>query len=247
MLAGINRKAIYSFAAVVTIGLCCRCSVTAHTLQEKLHQLTEYQPPATSPEEQLVNVARHFQIPIGIEWVERDTKADPPAPLNFTKGSVLELLTAIVDRGPKQALIVEDRIVCVFAPAEFHNPLNFLNFDIERYCVTSEPLLGAEFVLRLEIDQRLYPDKFKNGFAGGYGGGEKDFWIKEINICINHTNIRDVLTEIAAQSGKAGWLATLKPDELHARQPFWKGVPLNEYGTSPLTGRWHFFVVREQK
>jgi len=231
----------------VTIGLCCWFSVAAQNLQDKLQQPTNYQPRATNPEAQLIKVAQHFQIPIAIEWIDAEPKADSMPPLKFTKGSVLELLMAIVARTPSQRLIVEDRIVRVFAPAEFYNRLNFLNFDIARYCVTSESLLGADFVLRLEIDQKLYPDKFKNGFGGGYGGGEKDFWIREINICINHTTVRDVLNEITAQSGKAGWSAILKPDELHARQPFWKGVPLNEYGTSPLTGRWHFFVLREDR
>lgn len=220
-------------------------TIAAQTVRQKLEQQTDYQPRAVKPDEQLIEVARHFQIPMAIEWLDENPQPDESAKLKFVKGPVLDLIKAIMDRAPLQNLIVEDRIVRIFAPSAFSSRLNFLNLKLRAYCVSSESVQGANFALRVNIDEILYPEYFKNGFNGGYGGGEELFWIKAINICLDHRSIRDLLTEIAAQSGKAIWIVNLKPAELNRKEPFWKGVPVNEYGTSPLTGRWVFIPLRE--
>ena len=142
-------------------------------------------------------------------------------------------------------MIVEDRIVRIFPPSAFDHKLNFLNLRLKHYCVSDESVLGANFEVRLGLDMMLYPEQFKYGFNGGYGGGEKLLWIKAINMCVDNASVRELLTEIAAQSGKAAWIAHLKPEELKGTKPFWKGVPLNEYGTSPITGHWQFFELIE--
>ena len=69
--------------------------------------------------------------------------------------------------------------------------------------------------------------------------------VKAINICVDNASIRELLTEIAAQSGQAGWIAHIKPEELKTKEPFWKGVPMNEHGASPITGHWQFFALVE--
>jgi hypothetical protein len=220
-------------------------SVDAQTVREKLEHPTDYRPRATEPDEQLIEVARHFKIPMAIEWLDEKPATGQFAELRFDKGSVLDLIRAIIDRAPQENLIVEDRIVLVFPPSAFSNKLNFLNLRLKNYCVADESVLGANFSVRLGIDMALYPEQFKHGFAGGYGGGEELLWIKGINLSVNKASIRELLTEIAAQSGKAGWVAHLKPDELIGKVTFWKGVPMNEYGTSPITGHWRFFELME--
>jgi hypothetical protein len=219
--------------------------VAAQTVREKLQQKTVYRPRATEPDEQLIEVARHFKIPMGIEWLDEKPATGELAELRFDKGSVLDLIRAIVDRAPQENLIVEDRIVRIFPPSALDNKLNFLNLRLEHYCVSDECVLGANFEIRMCIDTMLYPKEFENGSAGGYGGGAELLWLRAINLCVDNPSIRELLTEIAAQSGKAAWMAHLKPEELKGKKPFWKGVPLNEYGTSPITGHWHFFELVE--
>ena len=46
-------------------------------LEEKLGTVTDYVPKAITPVDQLVEVARRFKIPMGIEWVERADTATP--------------------------------------------------------------------------------------------------------------------------------------------------------------------------
>jgi hypothetical protein len=122
-----------------------------------------------------------------------------------------------------------------------------LNLRLKDYCVKDESVYGANFEVSMGIDTMLYPEEFKYGSNGGYGGGEETLWLNAINICVDNRSIRELLTEIAAQSGKAGWMAHLKPEELKGKRPFWKGQPLNEHGTSPITGHWFFFDLIEHE
>jgi hypothetical protein len=240
------RQAIYNRSvALLTIMLTLPVPFAAQTVREKLQQQTNYRPRTTEPDEQLIEVARHFKIPMAIEWLDEKPAMDQLAELKFDKGLVLDLIKAIVKRAPQENLIVEDRIVRVFPPSAFNRRLNFLNLRLKRYCVRDESVYGADFEVRMGIDTMLYPKEFKYGSNGGYGGGEETLWINAINICVHNPSIRQLLTEIAAQSGKAGWMAHLKPEELTGKQPFWKGLPLNEYGTSPVTGHWYFFDLGE--
>jgi hypothetical protein len=242
------QQAIYNRSvALLIILLTLPVLVAAQTVREKLQQQTNYRPRTTAPDEQLIEVARRFKIPMAIEWLDEKPATDQLAGLKFDKGSVLDLIKAIVDRAPQENLIVEDRIVRVFPPSAFNSRLNFLNLRLEDYCVRDECVYGADFEVRLGIDEMLYPEKFKYGYNGGYGGGEETLWINAINICVDNRTIRELLTEIAAQSGKAGWMAHLKPEELKGKQPFWKGLPLNEHGTSPITGHWLFFDLVEHE
>lgn len=240
------RQAIYNRSvALLIILLTLAVPAAAQTVREKLQQQTNYRPRATAPDEQLIEVTRHFKIPMAIEWLDEKPATDQVSDLKFEKGRVLDLIRAIVDRAPHENLIVEERIVRVFPPSAFNSKLNFLNLKLEEYCVTNESVLGANFEVRLGIDSMLYPKEFENGMAGGYGGGEELLWVADLNICLDNASIRELLTEIAAQSGKAAWVAHIKPEELKGKDPFWKGVPLDEHGTSPITGHWYFFGLVE--
>jgi hypothetical protein len=246
MLIGTRRQAIYNRSiALLTIMFALSFSVAGQTVRERLQQQTDYRPSATEPCEQLVEVARHFKIPMAIEWLDEKPATDQLAGLKFDKGSVFDLIKAIVDRAPQENLIVEDRIVRLFPPSAFDNKLNFLNLRLKQYCVSDESVLGADFYVRLGINMMLYPEQFKHGYGGGFGGGGELFWVKAILLCVDNASIRELLTEIAAQSGQAGWIAQIKPEELKTKEPFWKGVPMNEHGASPITGHWRFFALVE--
>ncbi len=121
---------------------------------------------------------------------------------------------------------------------------DFLNLRLAGFEVKNESLFGANFQLRICIDETLYPEQFENGFAGGYGGPPGDlFWRENITVSGDNLTIREILNEIAIESHSALWIVELNPDELEGDKPKWVGVPINEHGTSPLTGRWHFVPI----
>jgi hypothetical protein len=168
MQIGTSRQAIYNRSvALLTIMFALSFSVAAQTVREKLQQPTDYRPRATAPDEQLIEVARHFKIPMAIEWLDEKTVTGELAELRFDKGSVFDLIRAIVDHAPQENLLVEDRIVRIFPPSAFDYKFNFLNLRLRHYCVSDESVLGANFGVRLGIDMMLYPEEFKHGFTGG--------------------------------------------------------------------------------
>src|SRR5205823_1240886 len=109
------------------------------------------------PEEQLMEVARHFQIPMAIEWLDQPATEGPSPRIKFERGSVLDLIKAIVDQAPQQKVLVEDRFVRIFAPSVLDSRLNFLNMKLKGYCISRESVLGADFELRIALDEMFYP------------------------------------------------------------------------------------------
>ena len=111
------------------------CSVPVvfgETLTEKLEQQTDFQPQHRSPVEQLVEVAQKFKIPMAIEWLERPAQASSIT-LAFDRGTVLNLLEAIVRRSPGHHVVVTDRVVYVCPPTVVEHRYNFLNLRISEH------------------------------------------------------------------------------------------------------------------
>ena len=82
MRTRIKRRAIYNTFAVLLIACSACLAVTGQSLGQKLDQQTDYHIRTVKPDERLIEVARHFQIPMAIEWL------DQPAPI----GVVYDLL-----------------------------------------------------------------------------------------------------------------------------------------------------------
>jgi hypothetical protein len=239
-----KRRAIYNIAMAPLIILSLSYHVHAGSLRQKLVQQTDYRVHANTPVEQLIEVARRFQIPMAIEWL--DQPADDRAhKLDFGEGQLIELIKAIMAEAPQQAFRVENRFVRVFPPQASGTRMNFLNFKLREFCISHESVLGAAFQLRIILDEMFYPEYFKYGYAGGYGGGEWLLLIDQLTICLTRPSVREVLDEIVGQSGRAAWLVRLKPEELQGSKPFWKNAPKNGSGDSPFTARWSFLELRE--
>ena len=243
------RKDCFRIAAVTLLTLLCSIvppSVMGQTLSDKLEQQTGFQPLHGSAAEQLVQVAQEFKIPMAIEWLEEVDQ--PIAPLDFHKGRVLDLLAAIVRRSPEHQLAIRQKMVYVYPPQVANHPFNFLNLRIPNYRVTKQSLFGAEDMLKHSINALLYPDLYRGGFGGGYGGSQ-DNSFREANVTVSGVNltIRDLLTRIARANSHALWIVRLRPSEFKENRPLWEGVPIDRYGHSPLNTRWKFLPLEEKR
>lgn len=155
-------------------------NIYAQTLKVRLEQQTEFIPQNSSPAEQLIEVSRRFNIPIAIEWLEQTNEQSKPT-FVFKRGSVLDLIKAIIQQSPEHQLIVEGQILYIYPSAVVSHRFNFLNQRIEDYGVKDESLFGAEAALRTQINMMLYPELYRNGYVGGYGGGYAHvFWERNI-------------------------------------------------------------------
>jgi hypothetical protein len=140
-------------------------------LEEKLATVTDYVLKADAPVDQLVEIARRFKIPMGIEWVERAGTPTPNKTPPSGKRSVRELIDEIVSLSPEHRIEVDNGLVRIYSPTEALHPFNFLNIRLNSYSVNDGDLFAAEDQLRWAIRFTLEPEKYRNGYGGGYGHG----------------------------------------------------------------------------
>lgn len=219
-------------------------------LESKLARKADFIPGGKPAVDQLIAVAQHYRIPMGIEWVKKSGSPEPDVALRAHESgpTVRDLLQAIVSRLPGCQMTVDHGVAHVADPTLVANTNNFLNLRIDEFRVENENLFDAEEKLRLTIDMTLHPDEYENGYAGGYGYAPDDVLAKR-NITFTGEDmlVREILDGLAKASGNALWIAQLDADDLkiaansstarHARNNNqegtkskynWKFVPLVE-------------------
>lgn len=232
--------------------LCVACFTSAKatrekSLEEKLDALTDYVPESEAPLERLVDVAQKFNLPMAIEWMEGAKPLAPEQKLKAQRRSVRELLEEIARVTPAHRVEVENGLVRVYSPQAAEHPFNFLNIVLDSYQIKDGDLFDAEDALRWAIRFTLEPEKYRNGYGGGYGHGAGDvFEFPKFTLSATDTTIRDVLNRIALAQGNALWVAEIKSEELQGAEPFWKKGADNEEGSGrSVTSAWHFYPLSE--
>jgi len=215
----------------------CGVAVRGDSLEEKLGTVTEFVPKATAPLDQLVEVAQRFKIPMAIEWVD----GSRTAPLDSRKRSVRKLIEEVAS---EYRVEVDDGLVRIYSAESVH-PFNFLNIRLKRYFVKEGDLFAAEDQLRWAIRFTLAPEKYRNGYNGGYGhGADHIFQITKFTLSESNVTVREVLNRIALAQGNALWVATIKSEDLEGDDPCWKQKGADG-GDLPVTSSWHFLPLSE--
>lgn len=190
----------------------------AQNLNQKLEQKVQFKPKAEAPLDQLIEVAKTFRIPMGIEWSDSPKCKASPATFRDQE-TVGQLLNAIIRRCPTQRLTVEPGIVHVYSRFARH-PRNILNLRVWRFQVKDGSVFDAEYELRLAIDMQLHPNKYAGGYNGGHGSPQDDvFAIPNVSFSGKDIRVRDVLDGIVKSSGNALWVARLRVASLNQRMP----------------------------
>jgi hypothetical protein len=216
--------------------------VQAQSLEEKLGTITDYVPKAVAPVDQLVEVAQKFKIPMGVEWVERASAPTTDLTSLASKHSVRELIEEIA---PGYSIEIADGLVRIYSPVEATHPFNFLNIQLRDYEVKQGDLFAAGDKLRWAIRFTLEPEKYMNGFNGGYGHPANHvFEIPKFTVSGSDLTIREVLNRIALAQGNALWVATIKRADLTGDEPYWKRRGVDN-GDLPVTSAWHFFPLAD--
>lgn len=218
-----------------------RCAPT-ESLEEKLGTVTDFVPKATASVDQLVEVARKFKIPMGIEWAKTEDAAASEKMPSSRKRTVRELIEHIASVSPEHCVVVDDGLVRVYSPTQAAHPFNFLNIRLENYYVKKGDLFAAQDQLRWAIRFTLAPEKYLNGYGGGYGHGANDiFQIPKFTLSVSDVTIREVLNRITLAQGNALWVTTIKNEELEGPEPRWR----RDGGDLPITSAWHFLPLAE--
>ena len=168
-LIGSNWKRLW---IILVIALAPAAAV-AQDVKAKLAQRGDFIPAAGTVREQLVQVAQHYKIPMGIEWVLKPEEKQ----VKLVAGeapTVMALLKLILQATPEYSVTVRRGVVNVSDSRYAVDSRNFLNLRIGELSLTKANVFDAEAELRHKIHATLHPERFIGGTNGGYGYGIPD-------------------------------------------------------------------------
>jgi hypothetical protein len=224
--------------------------VLQEDVESKLSQKADFIPERKSFLDQLVGVAQHYRIPMGIEWIKPGSsqELDVPLPKPESSPTVRDLLQAIVSRLPSYQMTVQNGIVYVAQPVFAVDAKNFLNVRIEEFRVENENLLDAEEHLHLSIDMTLHPDKYEEGYMGGYGYNPDDVFAKrKITFTGEDLTVREILDGLVKASGNALWIAHFDPDDFKpAKSSTTKSARTSDQEEDKSKYHWEFVPLVEK-
>lgn len=197
-------------------------AISAQDLEDKLDRRVDFIPWATNAREQLVQVAQHYKIPMGIEWVlETNEKQTKPVPGN--NSTVMTLLNSILQSAPNYSMTVRNGVVNVSDYRYTVDSRNFLNLRIDEFPLIKGNVYDAEANLRLAIKRKLHPEHYVGGSNGGYGYGVPDedgLDVQNISLSGKDLTVRDILDRIVLANGNTLWLVDIAPSRMMKKEPF---------------------------
>jgi len=245
-----NGRAFFCGRILVALLVCvmgCDAALgaQAESLEAKLAATTDYVPQSSGPVERLIEVGQKFNIPMAVEWVERAEAPKPDGTLPAGRRSVRELIEEIIGVQPEHHVDIEGGLLRVHSPSVSAHPFNFLNIVLDTYSVKDDTLFAAQDRLRWAIRFTLEPEKYQDGFAGGFGEPANDvFAIPRITLSASDLTIREALNQIALAQGNAMWVATIRSADLQRREPFWKRAGADGKSRGVTSG-WHFYPLAD--
>jgi len=192
---------------VVGMGLMIEGLICGQSLNSKLLQKASFVPKSNFVLDQLIEVAQHYQISMGIEWIGRPVPTVSASSKNRPT-TVRSLVATILRPYPGYRLKVADGAVQIANQAFVDSPKNFLNIRISEFKVDKASMVGAVASLRLGIKMALHPDRYANGYNGGYGGYFPADVLNIPNITFSGRNltVRQILNKSVAANGNALWV-----------------------------------------
>jgi hypothetical protein len=223
---------------------------SVQTLSEKLSQPADYTPAGPQPLDQLIDLAKHYQLPMGIEWVDEpefstsgsEPQAPPEGPTQGqpknSRVTLLQLVRRMVARIPGYTVSSAYGVLLISKPDIAQSQKNPLNLKIPAYQVQDADAYAAEFQLRVEIELTLNPpDPTKgHGYGGGYGHPSgNSLSIKTINIAGQGMTVREILSRIAGQNEHILWVVHLAPSETKPEDAYFAQGGWPEFQLIPLS------------
>lgn len=205
--------------------------ISAQDVEAKLAQRAEFTPSAGSVQEQLIQVAQHYKIPMGIEWVIQPEKEHVKP---IAGSTVMTLLSSILQSAPNYSITVRNGVVNVSDSRYTRDSRNFLNLLIGEFSQNKANVFGASAELRFKIHRVLHPERFVGGSTQGYGYGVPDehgLDIGNISFSAKDATVRDILDRIVAANGNTLWLVNIAPSRMMKTAPFFAQFDADQEGS----------------
>ncbi len=221
--------------------------VTGQGLQSKLAQRVKaFDSESSSTVSQLIDFAQRFQIPMGIEWLDKSDEGVAP-PIHARNTTAQRILQQIVQEKRGNGFTLSGGVVHVFASSIITDPRNFLNLRVSSFRVNNESLFGAEWLLRINIHQVLNP-RSGGGYGGGHGNGvprSDTFDVRNISFSVNNATVRQILNSIAARQSNALWIVRLRQKQIMNNGRFYAQAASPTSSDAAPDFHWDFIPLKE--
>ena len=196
--------------------------VFSQNLSSKLSQKADFIPTTNSPKDALIEVAQHYKLPMGIEWIYAPNQARPTL-LIEAQPTVRGMIDMILRQTPGYVFEIKNGVISISNYSIAENPRNFLNLRIGEYNASKVNVFGAESLLRIAIARRLHPERYLGGTNGGYGYGvprQDGLDVNSISFSGTNLTVRDVLNAIVRENGNSLWIVELRASKMMKDEPF---------------------------
>ena len=166
-------------------------------------------PTSESALDQVIEVARMYQLPMGIEWTGAEGDSSRGMKLD-TGHTVGDLLASILRRTEGYQLRAVNGVYHVVDPTVELQDTNPLNSSVSVYEVGNANVFEALAQLRWQMMRDISPEKYGSGFVAGYGYGALRYDkldAQTITITGRNLRVRDILDRIIIANGNALWVA----------------------------------------
>ncbi len=211
-------------------------------IQSKLdQQIDSFDSEAQSGEEQLIEIAQRFQIPIGIEWSDTRAKKSAP-PVHLREITIREAIRHIIQSSGHE-FEMKDGIIHIFSSSFVSDGRNFLNLRISEFSLSNANLIDASHQLKTSLLLSLHPG---SNYGGGYGYGtprDDGFDKNSISFSGRNLTVREILNKIVVANGNALWIVRLIPSQMMTNEPFFVQGPLSDENRNATNFIWQFISL----
>ena len=170
----------------------------------------------------IIDMAYQFQLPTGIEYVDREAITRPLF-LEFHDQSIRTILTAIIAQFPAYRVSFPREVVQIYSPKSLENASNPFNRSIREFSVTAAETQDASVTLVCELGKELGPQRFCGGsIAFGQWGALR------ITLHLQNAKVYEILDAIVRENGDAIWIVMAPDNKLSQTQAgaLWHIYPL---------------------
>jgi hypothetical protein len=170
----------------------------------------------------LVDLAYEFELPMGIEYIDRES-VTRPLELEFRDDPLGDIITALVAHQPEYRVSFVGGVVQIYSPQARDDPSNPLNKPIKDFSVIAVDTRDADLQLACALSRELAPSANCGGsITNGQWGPLK------ITMHLQNAKVFEVLDAIVQQNGQAIWIVTALPERLSKTQTggLWHVYPL---------------------
>jgi hypothetical protein len=200
---------------------------STHPIQAKLQtRVSTYSLRSGDFAHALISFADHFELPIGIEWVQSpETLSDVNQ--SWRDLTVSQMLKSMVKSQPGYIIEISGEIIHVFPEATHSSSQNFLNLKISNFKVKSQVVEVASHRLRDLVRSQVSQSEPKSQASRGIGYSQAtNLDDPRFSASIEDATVRQVLDKLITASDRKIWIVTLVPDGRSTSLPYLRTTTL---------------------